>query len=736
LNATADETAGAAPQRVFFATAPRGLSELLAQELSDLGAGGVRCSPGGVLCRGSLELGYRACLWSRVASRVLLELASIEAADEGEFYRAAAALDWVRHVDPGRTLACEFTGTHPAITHSHFGALRLKDAICDSLRAATGSRPNVALQRPAVRVVAHADGCRIGLWLDLAGEGLHRRGYRTAAGAAPLRENLAAGMLLRARWPEMAARGEEFLDPLCGSGTLVIEAALMASGRAPGLQREYFGFLGWRGHDVALWERLRAEARALARPEIRSLVRGSDQDRQALEHCADNARRAGVESLVRFECDALGSVRPCGAAGLICTNPPYGQRLGDVTAAATLHAELGRVLRERFGGWEAAILTAGSAPARELRLRSYRVHELWNGALPCRLLRIDLAAPGSADGAAGQRLAADRAAEGPGARMFAGRMEKNLRRLGRFARREQVSCYRLYDADMPEYAFAIDRYLEAGSGALHLHVQEYAAPKEIAEADTRRRRLDVLSTLPRLLAIPPERLHLRLRQRQRGAAQYPPRRPGAAAGADATLMVEEGGLKFRVDLESYLDTGLFLDQRLTRARLREGAAGTRFLNLFCYTGSATVYAAAGGARSSLSLDLSNRYLDWAARNFALNGLDGARHRLERADCREWLRAAPQAAFDLILLDPPTFSNSARMRDVLDIQRDHAELIEGCMRRLAAGGLLVFACNARRFRLDEGVSGTWRVEDISAATLPVDFARRPRIHRCFEIRARG
>ena len=716
----------------FFATAPRGLSDLLARELSALGASDVRERSGGVRFRGPVQVGYLACLWSRVASRVLLELAEFDAPDDDTFYRAVAAIDWAAHIDPADTIACEFTGDHPAITHSHYGALRLKDGICDRLRADTGSRPDVALQRPAVRAYAHAHGSRVTVSLDFAGEGLHRRGYRLEAGEAPLRENLAAGVLLRARWDQAAGRGAEFLDPLCGSGTLVIEAAMMAADRAPGLKRDYFGFLGWRRHDPALWQQLLVQAQARVRERVDSLIRGSDADQRVLAHSIANAERAGMAALVSFEHLSVQAVRPKGTQpGFICTNPPYGERLGDASQAAMVHAELGRALRERFGGWNAAILTAGAQAARELHLRSYRVHELWNGSLACRLLRIDLGAPGTVDGEASRRAREAETAASAGAQMFANRLQKNLRRLGKAAQRAAVSCYRLYDADMPEYAFAIDRYMQADSDLLHLQVQEYAAPDEIEIEHVQRRRREALSTLPRLFALPPERIHLRLRMRQSGTAQYQPV-PGAGA---EPFTVEEGGLKFLVNLDDYLDTGLFLDHRLTRSRLRERARNARFLNLFCYTASATVYAAAGGARTSLSLDLSNRYLDWAAQNYALNAMDPAHHRLERADCREWLSAPDPAQYDLIFLDPPTFSNSKRMEGVLDIQRDHMGLIEQCMRRLATGGLLVFACNAQRFRLDEEAGRRWSVADISAQTLPFDFARNPRIHRCFQISAR-
>jgi 23S rRNA (guanine2445-N2)-methyltransferase / 23S rRNA (guanine2069-N7)-methyltransferase len=762
----------------FIATAPRGLTDLLARELSALGAEQLAQSGGSVHFEGALALGYRACLWSRVASRVLLVLAELQADSADEFHRQAAQIEWESHVSANGTLACDFSGVHPGITHSHFGALRLKDAVVDRLRERCGSRPQVELTRPAVRLHAHARGASIMVALDLSGESLHRRGYRREAGEAPLRENLAAGVLLRARWDEAAAAEQEFLDPLCGSGTLVIEAAMIAAHRAPGLDREYFGFLGWRGHDGPLWDTLREEARAQVRTSLPNRIRGNDVDARVLQHAQHNASRAGVAALVSFEHGTLAAVRPLAAApGMICTNPPYGERLGDVEAARALHAQLGQVLRQHFQGWDAAILSAAPHAARELRLRSYRVHELWNGPIACRLLRIDLAAPGATDlmhrtatpapsvspvppggAVAGTgavpavALPADAAGAGAsGATMFANRLEKNLRRLGRAARAAHVSCYRLYDADMPEYAFAIDRYEQLAAAAeatpcVHLYVQEYAAPASIDVQAARRRRREALSVLPGTLGVPPERIHLRVRRPQRGAAQYQARRRLSARGLEGAALanmitVSEAGLKFLVNLDDYLDTGLFLDHRLTRALLRERASGRRFLNLFCYTASATVCAAAAGARESLSIDLSHRYLQWSKANLALNGADPAQHRLLQADCLAWLgdgdaglRDARRHDFDLIFLDPPTFSNSKRMQGVLDVQRDHVELIGQCMGRLAPGGTLIFSTNAQRFRLAAEVGERWRVEDLSRQTLPFDFQGNPRIHRCYQISA--
>ena len=719
----------------FLASAPRGFADLLAGELSACGAEAVRERTLGVAFSGSLECAYRACLRSRVASRVYLELAHFRAHDAREFHEAVCAIDWSAQLAPGATLACDFSGRHPAITHTHFGALKLKDGIVDALRAATGVRPDVARERPDVRVHAHAHGTQITLSIDLSGESLHRRGYRTAAGEAPLKENVAAGVLLRAGWQPTAA---QLLDPLCGSGTLCIEAALIAADHAPGLTRDYFGFLGWRGHDSALWARLRAEAEARARAGDVTSVRvyGRDRDPRAIEGARGNAARAGIAHLTHFETGALSGAAPAapGAAtgpALLCTNPPYGERLADREGARAVHRELGRVLRERFQGWSAAVLTSAEL-GMELGLRAYRTHTVWNGGLECRLLRIRVEPESAREpGTLGRGVAHLKGTAG--AQMFANRLAKNLKRLRPWAQRESISCYRLYDADMPEYAFAIDLYGVIEPAETWLYVQEYAAPAEIEREAVHRRRGEVLASLPGVSGISAERTRLRTRRRTRRGEQYL-----KVGGESRFHTVLEGGLRLRVNFDDYLDTGLFLDHRITRARLRAAAEGLHFLNLFAYTGTATVYAAAGGALSTTSVDLSATYLTWARENLALNGFTGTQHRFVQADCRVWLHEAARAAarFDLIFLDPPTFSNSKRMDGVLDVGRDHPALIDACARLLAPAGVIVFSTNAQRFRLDTGLSERYDIGDISAATLPPDFARNPRIHRCYEVRPRA
>lgn len=718
----------------FLASSPRGFGDLLAAELVALGAIEVRERTLGVDFTGSVDVAYRACLESRVASRVFLEIARVRADSADALYGALRALPWSEHVDPDRTLACDFSGRHPAIHHTRFGAQRVKDAICDALREAHGHRPDIALERPAVRVHAHAHGAEVTVSIDLAGEGLHRRGYRERALEAPLRENVAAGLLLRAGWPALAADGAELLDPMCGSGTIVIEGALIAADRAPGLGREYFGFLGWKGHDAAAWSRVRAAAEARVRPHIGASprLRGSDIDARAVHVARGNAARAGIAPWVDFVQAPLAEVRPVTSRGLLCVNPPYGVRLEDRERARDLHRELGSVLRAHFAGWRAAVITGAPDLGVEIGLRAQRTHAVWNGAIECRLLRFDLAAGQVREFGRPRPLIDPARRDTPGARMFGNRLAKNAKRLGDWAAKAGIGCYRVYDADMPEYAFAIDLYTAADAPTRWAYVQEYAAPREIEAEAVRRRRSEALSVLPDVLALPESHIHLRTRRRTARGEQYE-----KEASRGEFHIVAEGGLRFRVNFTDYLDTGLFLDHRLTRARLRDAAARKRFLNLFAYTGSATVYAAAGRARTTTSVDLSRTYLDWAQENLAANALTGRQHRFIQADCREWLAEAARLGeqFDLVFLDPPTFSNSKRMQGVHDVQRDHAALIDAGMRVLAPGGLLVFSTNAQKFRLDPQVAERYDVRDITRATLPEDFARNPRIHTCFEIRAR-
>lgn len=731
----------------FFATAPKGIEEVLASELRALGASDVEPGSAGVAFTGALEVGYRACLWSRTASRVLLPLATFEAPTAEALYEGVRSIDWRAHLRADGTLAVDFSARASQVAHAHFGALKVKDAIVDQLRAASGTRPAVDLERPDLRVNAYLYRDVATLSIDLSGESLHRRGYRVQSALAPLKENLAAAILLFAGWPEVLRQGGGLVDPMCGSGTLPIEAGLIAADVAPGLLRLPAGLTRWLQHDAALWDALLGEARDRDRRHAGKLgacIEGFDMDAAAIRAARANARQAGLSAHLCFEQRELSSTaRPEGiACGLLVANPPYGERLGEIRALSRLYRRLGDVLKQRFAGWTGYVLTGNLDLAKEVGLRVKRRHVLYNGAIECRLLEIpiDAARPArardTADSAPKPEVSsptdAPRAATAhvsEEALGFANRLMKNFRHLSKWARRQGISCFRVYDADLPDYALAIDLYER------WVHVQEYAPPKTIEPHRAERRLQEALAAIPRALGVLPSDVHLKVRQRQKGHGQYE-----KFGDEGAFHEVREGGLRFLVNLTDYLDTGLFLDHRPLRQLIREEAQGKRFLNLFGYTGAATVHAAAGSARETVTVDLSNTYLDWARRNLALNGLGGGRHALVRMDALKWLDQAsarrPGERFELIFLDPPTFSKSKAMAGTFDVQRDHPALLERALGLLAPGGTLYFSTNLRSFRLDEARWRDFAPTDLTRQTIDLDFQRNPKIHRCWRFQRGG
>ncbi len=710
----------------YFAACSKGLEYLLVDELKALGAVEAREQLSGVRFEGDAQLGYRACLWSRLASRILLPISDFQAADEGALYDGVAEVDWSRHLEATGSLAIDAHGRTAGITHAQFAAQRVKDAIVDQCRDRFGTRPDVERERPDVRINLLLRGDRAHLAIDLSGTALFLRGYRRGQGDAPLKENLAAAMLLRARWPEIYAQGGPLVDPMCGSGTLLIEGAWLAADVAPGLQRDYFGFLGWRGFDPAAWEAIRREAQARADAGLKALrpvFFGSDADARVLNAARHNAQAAGVAGFIKLTPGSLSSLAapPHDAPGLVIANPPYGERMGEVETLAPTYREFGDALKRAFVGWRAALITSHADLGHAIGLRAERKYQLYNGALECVLLCFDeIRAPGA--------VTRELKPLSAGAEAMANRLRKNLKHLKSWRAREGVFAYRAYDADLPDYAAAIDVY-ETESGDVWAHVQEYAPPAEVPEDIARRRLSELVRVTGEVLGVARDRIVTKTRRPQSRHEKYQ-----RVDERQHELTVIEGGLKFLVNLHDYLDTGLFLDHRPMRLRLRELARGKRFLNLFAYTGAASVHAAAGGASSTTSVDLSATYLEWAGRNLALNGFVGRKHDLVQADVMAWL-AAETGTFDLIFVDPPTFSNSKRADD-FDVQKEHVRLLHLCMARLAPEGLLVFSNNFRRFKLDEGALAAFEIREITRQTIGPDFARDQRIHHCFELRHRS
>jgi 23S rRNA (guanine2445-N2)-methyltransferase / 23S rRNA (guanine2069-N7)-methyltransferase len=725
----------------FFATVPKAMEQLLAEELRSLGADEMKPGVAGIGFSASLETAYRICLWSRVANRVLLNLNSFAVGSQDDLYRGVQKINWFEHLPPTGSFAVTLDAKRSkAIRNTHFGALKVKDAIVDQMRAKFNKRPDIDVERPDVRISVFIDGENAQLSLDLSGDSLHKRGYRSTQVAAPIKENLAAALLLRSGWPAICQNGGTLLDPMCGSGTLLLEGALIAADYAPGLLRDYFGFLGWKKHDAGIWQVLRAEAEERRQRGIQKLpmIVGFDQDRHAINAAQEHCARAGLQGKIHFERRSIGDAKPAESwqSGLLICNPPYGERLGDEQQVGHLYREFGEILKERFCGWHAGIIISNPELGFRLGLRSQKPLTFYNGALECKLLRIHIAQeaffepkPKTEAERIGQIVKHSATLETtPGAEMFANRLQKNLKKLAKWAKQQHVDCYRVYDADLPEYALAVDLYQ---GEKLWVQVQEYEAPKTVDAEKAAQRLSEALSVLPKIFAITPEQLFLKVRRKQRNIEQY---EKHAEVGRFHSVV--EGSCRFWVNFSDYLDTGLFLDHRPLRMRIQREAKGKRFLNLFAYTGSATVHAAFGGASATTTVDMSHTYLDWAKRNMALNNLKGAREFIQ-ADCLEWLaREAKQRRrqYDLILLDPPTFSNSKRMEQVFDVQKDHVCLINDAVALLAPAGVLYFSTNFRRFKMDTEALADLKLENISAQTIDADFARDPKIHYCWRIQA--
>ncbi|MBQ9058281.1 MAG: bifunctional 23S rRNA (guanine(2069)-N(7))-methyltransferase RlmK/23S rRNA (guanine(2445)-N(2))-methyltransferase RlmL [Atopobiaceae bacterium] len=748
---TNDMQVNSAPQHELYARCPSGFEATLVRELKQLHCQRVRPLKGGVAFFGSTADAYRACLWSRVATRIQLVLCRIDAPNADTLYRELVAFAWEEHVSAHTTIAIHAHGTNTQLKNSRFTALKVKDALVDRMRSVHGSRPDVDARTPNLSFDLTLRENRATLYLNLSGPALHMRGYRESSGAveAPLKENLAAAILLAAGWDELAAQGGCFADPMCGSGTFAIEAALIAAHRAPGLLRKRWGFSAWLQHDEHAWSELLVEAQqALPTSDNVSLhIVAADIDPQAVRVAQANAQHAGVDSLIEFcvqDASQLAEIlkrhtdeqRLSPAAGLIACNPPYGHRLQATAQLPETYASLALGISELPHGWHLAVITPDSMIDSALGYTPSQTIACYNGPLETSL-RIYELEPQTRSELLVTSLAGKThrlAVADTGSEQFAARLRKVSKERMKWAHREGVSAYRLYDSDLPDFALAIDLYeaCDEHDGEQFIRVAEYQAPASVDAERADRRLSDALSIIPAVLDIDRSHLFVKLRRRDKGGSQY-----RDARGESFVIHTSEAGFTFEVDLGAYLDTGLFLDHRITRELLAGRASDTRFLNLFAYTGSASVYAAGGRAASTTTVDLSQTYLGWAERNMELNGFSGSKHRFVHADVLDWLKteARKGTGYDLIFCDPPTFSNSKSMKSQsFEIQRDHVRLLRAAAGVLSPHGTIVFSCNKRKFKLDTDTLAELglQAQDIREQTIPHDFARTPKVHHCWLI----
>ncbi|WP_377111183.1 bifunctional 23S rRNA (guanine(2069)-N(7))-methyltransferase RlmK/23S rRNA (guanine(2445)-N(2))-methyltransferase RlmL [Pseudoalteromonas sp. M58] len=701
----------------FIALTSIGIENLLVDELTELGATVSKQTVGSVRFESDSLLAQKVCLSTRFATRVLMLIEEKEGVnDKDSLYKFARLQPWQEWFGPTQTFAVDFNGTNDSLKNTQFSGLVIKDAIVDYFNDLYEQRPNVDKQDANVRVVARLNRHGVSLYIDYSGPRLSERGYRQGQGKAPIKEHLAAAIIKRSGWLENV--NQPLFDPCCGAGTILIEAAGMARNEAPGLFREGFAFERLPSFRVAKFKELKEQLLAnITDPKLWLI--GHDYDANVLDKAIANAQRAELDTVIKFkQSDATKLTAVAKLPGVVISNLPYGERIGSMAELVNLHRSLGVGFKKHFNHWKLALLGMDESLFKLLKLVKQKRYKFKNGPLDVELNLYQL------DDKQVSLTTDDKPALNfEGSMAFANRLKKNKQGLKNWLKQNQVHAYRVYDADIPEYNVAVDIY---GDSAV---IFEYAAPKEIDEKTSEKRLQDVISLTAQQLDIAPENIAVKVRKKQKGEEQYTP-----MAKQNRTMVVEEFGAKFKVNLFDYLDTGLFLDHRLARRYIQENAKDKRFLNLFAYTGTASVHAALGGAKAITTVDLSKTYLKWGQDNFALNDISNTRYRFEQADCLKWLEHA-QGQYDLIFLDPPTFSNSKRMKDAFDVQNDHIKLLTWVKKILSPSGTLIFSNNKRGFVMDEvGLMGLGlKAENISEKTLSPDFKRNKKIHNSWLIK---
>ncbi len=713
---------------------------------------------GGIALDGELDAAYTILFNSRLANRVFYPLKSFKADSEEALYEAVKSIQWDEHMDATGTLAVSASLSRSVMTHTQYAALKVKDGIVDYFRDKEGIRPSVDKKHPDIRLHLNIRKQTGELSLDLSGNSLHMRGYRLEHSGAPLKEHLAASLLAQTEW--MKQDYDSLIDPMCGSGTFVIEAAMMKANIPPALTRDYFGFMGWKQHKSEIWEAVKEIAEDNIDVSKIPKMTGYDKEPKAVSISRQNAERAGLGDFLDFKVKSLYQLNGDRLKNLIICNPPYDERLQAEEGIGNLYSQMGKIFSS-FGESDCFILSGNADLVHRLRLNRLSKKALKNGPLDCLFLELDLGGSNS-DTSDSINTAAETTHEIPTEQTkepvtnagiygkkqssspikqnqdelvqpLINRINKNLKHLKRWAKRNNISCYRLYDADLPEFSFALDVYQNALDPSFSwYHMQEYQAPKNIPPEKAELRIQAAANAVRRMFALSDEQLILKVRKKQKGLEQY------EKQDSQAILhTVKENHADLLINLTDYLDTGLFLDHRLTREWIYKHSNQKNVLNLFCYTGSVSVYAALGGANKVLSVDMSNTYLKWTKENLLLNDCGNEeQYPMLRADCMDMLehphKYELKEKFDLIFLDPPSFSNSKKMTDSMDIQRDHAQMIQYAVHLLADGGQLLFSTNRKGFKLNKDLEKLYDIDDITAQTVSEDFKRRPKFHQCWLI----
>lgn len=659
----------------LFASTNFGTEKLLEKELLSLGVKNINVINGGVYYESNDRVLYQSLMWSRIASRIYLCIKKFSINNRDDLYHNVFDINWNEIFDINNTFLVSFQGTNNIIRNSLFGALITKDAIVDQFKKKYSYRPSISLIEPDIRIkLLLFNNNILHIMLDLSGESLNKRGYRQFCNTTPIKENLGTAIVLNSGWN----KNIPMIDPMCGSGTLLIEAAMIASDRAPGLRRLKWGFQSWKQYNQNLWKNVVIEAEERFKIGIKKCFKnyfiGYDYNPEIIKKAIINASNAGVLEIVQFSTQNLNDLKNIyntEKIGIILSNPPYGERCQTESQLVGLYVQLGIASKKYFKNWKLSIFSSSIFLLQFLQMHSYKEHAFRNGSLNCIQRNYVVFSQNS-------KFQGNE---------YKDRLNKNFKILKKWSDLEKLQCFRVYNADLPNYNIIVDVY------HTWIVIQEYQAPKLIDYNKALKRLSDAIYYTKEILSISINNIILKTRQKNKNKTQYK-----KLFNRNNFITVQEYRAKFLVNLTDYLDTGLFSDKRLIRKLLGIMAKGKDFLNLFSYTGTASVYAGLAQANSTTSVDISNTYIKWSMRNMSLNNLTGSQHHFIQTDCLNWIKKTNQK-FDLIFINPPTFSNSKKMQKSFDLKRDYLDIMIHLKKILRYNGDIIFSSSTRNFEIN-------------------------------------
>ncbi|QCI17757.1 bifunctional 23S rRNA (guanine(2069)-N(7))-methyltransferase RlmK/23S rRNA (guanine(2445)-N(2))-methyltransferase RlmL [Buchnera aphidicola (Acyrthosiphon lactucae)] len=694
----------------LFASTNFGTEKLLENELLSLGAKNINIINGGIYYESNDLLLYKSLMWSRIASRIYLCIKKFTISNAKDLYNNIYNINWTEIFDINNTFLVNFKGTNNIIRNSLFGALIIKDAIVDQFKNKYSSRPNINFIQPDIRIKSLLNNNILHIMLDLSGESLNKRGYRQFCNTTPIKENLGSAIVLSSGWNQNIP----MIDPMCGSGTLLIEAAMIASDRAPGLKRSKWGFQSWKQYNDNLWQEVIKEAQERFKIGIKKCFKnyfiGYDYDTEIIKKAKINASNAGVLKIIQFltqDLNNLKNIYKKKTEGILLTNPPYGERHQTESQLVGLYIQIGKVSKKYFNKWKLSIFSSSIFLLNFVQMQSYEQYFFKNGSLDCIQKNFLIFSKSS-------NIEQNE---------FKNRLNKNFKKLRKWANLENLESFRIYNADLPNYNIIVDIYQK------WIVIQEYKAPKSIDHNQAFKRLCHAIYYSKEILSIPINNIILKTRKKNKNKTQYQ-----KLFNSSNFIIIKEYHAKFLVNLTDYLDTGLFSDKRLIRKLLGKMAQGKDFLNLFSYTGTASVYAGLGKANSTTSVDISHTYIKWSMRNMCLNNLTSSQHHFIQADCLKWLKKTNQK-FDLIFVNPPTFSNSKKMNQVFDLKKDYMSIIVHLKRILHHNGDIIFSSSTRNFEINLNYIKKIQLyaKKITKKIQSKDFLKNPNVYHSWLIK---